>query len=150
MLNPNCEGIIIAAMAMADGHRAEITSDRVEMHLASCATCRVEVDQQLEVKALLDKQQRQPQIEHLWAKIETSLPETPLAKKPSASRQPFILPVLLLLGYKLFEMIPDRDFGLVFKLVPILVTIAAFGYLKVNPFKINTELALEHGEEFDE
>jgi hypothetical protein len=47
---------------------------------------------------------------------------------------------LLLLGYKLIEMIPDRDFGLLFKLVPILLTVVVFGYLKENPFKINPEL----------
>jgi hypothetical protein len=43
-------------------------------------------------------------------------------------------------------MIPDRDFGLLFKIMPILLVVAFFGYLKVNPFKINTELRLE-GEE---
>jgi hypothetical protein len=51
-----------------------------------------------------------------------------------------------LVGYKLVEMIPDRGFGLLFKLVPIIFVVAAFGYLKVNPFKINTELTLEGGE----
>jgi hypothetical protein len=50
---------------------------------------------------------------------------------------------VLLLGYRLAEMIPDRDFGLVFKLVPVLLVIAAFSYLRENPFKINTELRLE-------
>ncbi|CAN5768081.1 hypothetical protein BH20ACI3_BH20ACI3_22280 [soil metagenome] len=40
-------------------------------------------------------------------------------------------------------MIPDRHLGLLFKLVPILLVIAAFSYLRENPFKINFELTLE-------
>jgi len=153
MQKSTCEQIRIAAMAIADGHQTETTemsSDRVEAHLANCPTCRVEVDQLRAVSALLDMQQRQPQTEHLWARIEMSLPDATLAKKPSSSSYPFKLLGLLLLGYKLFEMIPDRDFGLLFKLIPILFVVAAFGYIKVNPFKINTELALEGGEEFDD
>jgi hypothetical protein len=50
---------------------------------------------------------------------------------------------LLLLGYRLVEMIPDRHLGLLFKLVPILLVIAAFSYLRENPFKINSQLTLE-------
>jgi hypothetical protein len=40
-------------------------------------------------------------------------------------------------------MVPDRDFGFLFKLLPVLLVIAAFSYLRENPFKINTELRLE-------
>jgi len=40
-------------------------------------------------------------------------------------------------------MIPDRDFGLLFKLLPVVLVIAAFTYLKENPFKIHSELSLE-------
>jgi hypothetical protein len=49
----------------------------------------------------------------------------------------------LLLGYRLLELLPDRDFSFLFKFVPVLLVIAAFGYLKENPFKINAELSLE-------
>lgn len=50
---------------------------------------------------------------------------------------------VLLLGYRIAEMIPDHDFGLVFKFIPVLFVIVAFGYLRENPFKINTELRFE-------
>jgi len=50
---------------------------------------------------------------------------------------------LLLLGYCLLEIVPNRHLGLLFKLVPILLVIAAFSYLRENPFRINTQLTLE-------
>jgi hypothetical protein len=49
---------------------------------------------------------------------------------------------VLLLGYRIVEMAPDRDFGLLFKLVPVALVIAAFSYLKENPFKVHSELSL--------
>ena len=50
---------------------------------------------------------------------------------------------VLLFGYRIVELIPDRDFGLLFKLVPVLFVIATFSYLRENPFKINSDLKLE-------
>jgi hypothetical protein len=148
-----CETIRIAAMAIADGHQAEMTemtSHRIEEHLADCATCRLEIDQLRALDALMNIQQRQPQSERLWSRIEMSLPETSMAKNESSTSHLFILLGLFLIGYKLFEMIPDRDLGFLFKLIPIFFVVAAFAYLKVNPFKIDTELALEGGDEFDD
>ena len=153
MQKVTCETIRIAAMAIADGQQAEMTemtSHRIEEHLADCATCRLEVDQLRAVNALMNMQQRQPQSEHLWTRIEMSLPETPMAKNESTPSHLFKLLGLFLIGYKLFEMIPDRNLGFLFKLIPILFIVAAFAYMKVNPFKINTELELEGGEEFDD
>jgi hypothetical protein len=49
----------------------------------------------------------------------------------------------LLLGYRIVEMLPDRHFGVLFKLVPVLFVLAAFTYLRENPFKIDSELRLE-------
>jgi hypothetical protein len=40
-------------------------------------------------------------------------------------------------------MVPDRSPGWSFKLVPLLLAVAAFVYLRENPFKINAELRLE-------
>jgi hypothetical protein len=50
---------------------------------------------------------------------------------------------VLLVGYRIVEMVPERDFGFMFKLVPLLFVIAAFRYLRENPFKIDSELRLE-------
>jgi hypothetical protein len=143
MTKPECTSVRIAAMAMAraDGYQAEMLPDRVEMHLANCEDCRRELDQLRSLATLLNGQNRQQRIEHVWPRIEARLTGA-LEKEPTV-RQPFILLGVLLLGYKLVEMIPDRDFDFLFKLVPILFIVAVFGYLRLNPFKINTELTLE-------
>jgi predicted anti-sigma-YlaC factor YlaD len=146
MTNPTCESVFVAAMALADGYQAEMSPNQIEMHLANCPDCRRELDQLAAIATLLDSQKRQPRIEHIWTSIEARLIDAPVTQNPSTAWNPFILLGVLLVCYKLVEMIPDRDFGLLFKIIPILLVVAFFGYLKVNPFKINTELRLE-GEE---
>jgi hypothetical protein len=140
----NCESVCMAAMALADGYQAEVSAEQIEAHLADCADCRQELSQLRALATLLAGQKRQQQSEHIWAGIVRRLPDAP--QNGSQTWQPFALLGVLLLGYKLVEMIPDRDFGLLFKFVPILFVVAAFGYLKENPFKINANLKLEGGE----
>ncbi|HET9788703.1 MAG TPA: hypothetical protein VFP47_16305, partial [Pyrinomonadaceae bacterium] len=55
----------------------------------------------------------------------------------------FIFLGALLLGYRLVELIPDRSFSFLYKFLPVLFVIAAFSYLRENPFKINSEITLE-------
>jgi uncharacterized membrane protein len=40
-------------------------------------------------------------------------------------------------------MLPARDLGLAFKLVPLVIVAFLFVLIKENPFRINTELVLE-------
>jgi hypothetical protein len=144
MTELNCESVCMSAMAMADGYQAEVSAEQIDAHLAGCADCRQELDQLRAVATLLAGQKRQQQNAHIWAGIVRRLPDSP--QSTSQTWQPFALLGVLLLGYKLAEMLPDRDFGLLFKLVPVVLIVAAFGYLKENPFKINAELRLEDGE----
>ena len=46
-------------------------------------------------------------------------------------------------GDQLLEMLPAEEFGFLFKLVPLIFVFGLFGFLKENPFKINTRLTLE-------
>jgi hypothetical protein len=133
----------MAAMAIADGQQSELSSDQIEAHLANCSECRREIGELRTLSSLLNAQQWRQQTADLWQRVEQRLPNA--APKPSTSVgwQPLIVLSALLLGYRLVEMVPDRDLGFVFKLVPLLLVIAAFSYLRENPFKINTELRLE-------
>ncbi len=142
MSDLNCESVSMAAMVIADGHQPELSSEEIETHLASCAECRREVGQLQELSSLLEPQKRRLRTENLWERIEHRLPH-----RPRSNASP-VLPSLiflsaLLLGYRLLELIPDRDPSFVFKVVPVLLVIAAFTYLRENPFKINCELRLE-------
>ena len=143
MTKPNCEVVCMSAMAIEDGCVSELSADQIEAHLAGCAECRDELRQMRALTSLLNGQERRARTESVWENVEQHLPVAWPARITSRARYPFVILGVLLLGYRLVEMIPDRQLGFLFKLVPILFVIAAFGYLRENPFKINAELTLE-------
>ena len=143
MTKLNCESVSMAAMAIADGYQSELSSYQIKAHLASCSECRREVGQLLLLSSLLDAQERRQRTENLWRQVERRLPDAKPAPSASRAWHPFMLLGALLLGYRVVEMIPDHDFGFLFKLVPVLFVIVAFIYLRENPFKIDSGLRLE-------
>ncbi|MEP7273659.1 MAG: zf-HC2 domain-containing protein [Acidobacteriota bacterium] len=144
MTEPNCENVCMVVMAIADGNSSELSTEHIEAHLASCSDCRREVEQLRALTGLLDSQQRRERMESVWPRVEQQLLADAVRARPASHTwYPLVLLGLLLLGYRIVEMVPDRDFGLLFKLVPILFVIAAFGYLRENPFKVNSDLRLE-------
>jgi len=139
----DCEIVCMAVMAMADGDVSELSPEQIKAHLAACSGCRREVEHSQALSSLLDKQKRRLRTESVWKHIEPRLAYAPASQNASPVLFPFILLGGLLLGYRLIQMIPDRDFGFFFKLVPVLFVIAAFSFLRENPFKIHPELRLE-------
>ncbi len=138
----NCESVAMAAMAIADGYQPELSSEQIGTHLASCADCRRALEQLQKLSSLLDTQERRLRTENLWQEIEPRLSDVTRTSTSRVSAS-FMFLGAVLLGYRLLELIPDRDFSFLFKFVPVLLVIAAFGYLRENPFKINSELSLE-------
>jgi hypothetical protein len=132
----------MAVMAIADGYQSELSSEQIGAHLASCADCRREVEQLQELSSLLNTQERRLPTKDLWQQIERRLPNV-TRTNTSRFSPAFMFLGALLLGYRLLELIPDRDFSFLFKFVPVLLVIAAFSYLRENPFKINSKLSLE-------
>lgn len=143
MTTLHCERVCMAAMAIADGYPSELSSEQVEAHLTSCSDCRREIGQGRLLSSLLDAHERRQRTENVWRLVERRLHDASTAQSTSRSWHPFILLGILLLGHRIIEMVPDRDFGFSFKLVPVLFVIAAFSYLGENPFKIDSELRLE-------
>jgi hypothetical protein len=76
----------------------------------------------------------------LWPAIENRIAKR---ARPVVGWQPFALMGLLLIIYKLLEMLPTRDPGMALKLVPLVIVVLLFVLIKENPFRINTELVLE-------
>jgi hypothetical protein len=76
----------------------------------------------------------------LWSGIEKQIDAKPASQ---IGWQPFALLGVVLVGYKLLEMLPTRDFGPAFRLVPIVFIVLLFIFIKENPFKINAELMPE-------
>jgi hypothetical protein len=143
MTELNCESVCMAAMATADGYQADLSPNEIKTHLTDCADCRQEIEQLRALSSLLDTQKRQPQVADTWAALEARLPAGPAEQSPAPQRNLFLLLGVMLLGYRLVEMLPDRDLIWLFKVLPIILVAAAFIYLRENPFKLNAELRFE-------
>ena len=143
MTRLDCESVCMAAMAIADGYHSPMSSDQIETHLAGCSDCRRELGQLRALSSLLDKQERRQRTEDVSDLVERRLSTPSRAQNSSQAWRPFILLGVLLLGSRIVELIPDRDFGVLFKLLPVLFVLAVFSYLRENPFKIDSELRLE-------
>ncbi|MDQ3749360.1 MAG: hypothetical protein M3367_10175 [Acidobacteriota bacterium] len=139
-----CEETILSAMAEMDGEPPLLSAERTAWHLSRCEGCRAEIKRQAVAVTLLQKQKRRTDTAevNLWSEIEKRIDEKAVSE-PVAQRQFFLLLGAILVAYKLLEMLPVRDFGFSFKLVPVIFIVALFYLLKENPFKINTELKLE-------
>jgi len=140
MNKTNCEDILIQKSALLDGESADLSAEEINAHLETCENCQQEIEQMENVIFLLERQERRGIEADLWSAIEKRI-GTETATE--TSWQPFILLGAFFVVYKLVEMLPERDFGLALKLVPFVLVAALFGFLKENPFKINTELILE-------
>lgn len=138
MKEMNCENALMVKMAEMDGEETGISSEQINSHLADCESCRREFEQMRTADILLKSQARREQAADLWSAIETQIEAK---SNPRIGWKPFVLLGLVLVVYKLLEMLPSQDFGLAFKLVPLAFIVALFVFLKENPFKINAELA---------
>lgn len=145
MSQERCENVLLAIMAIADGEKPLLSADLVSAHLENCSECRREAEQINRLASLLDGQKRREHSLNLWPAINERWESAATVAAVAGSRKwpAFLALGLLLVIYKLVEMIPQRDLGLVFKLVPLLLVIIIFAYVKENPFKINLELTLE-------
>lgn len=135
-----CEDVLMSQMAAADGEEPEFTKQQLSTHIAGCANCQHELQQLQALDQLLTGHTLSETHVDLWPAIENRI-----AKPTSATFrwQPFALIGLLLVIYKLLEMLPARDPGLAFKLVPLVIVVLLFVFIRENPFRINTELVLE-------
>jgi len=142
MTDIDCESVRVAAMALADGEESSLRSSEIEAHLVSCDGCREEIEQFRATNQLFSLQQRLSEEADLWPTISERLQAT------TATTRPFRWRVLLLFGlplfgYKFFLLLSQATPSLWSKMVPVILMIAIFTYLKTNPFKINCELTLE-------
>jgi len=135
----SCEDVLLAQMAAADGEAPGLSKEEVAAHIAGCANSQHELKQLQALDQVLGGHTVSELDVDLWLAIENRIP-----KRPRAVRwRQFAVIGLLLVIYKLLEMLPAQDPGLVFKLVPLAIVILLFVFIKENPFRINTELVME-------
>ena len=133
----SCEDVLMAQMAVADGEEPAFSKELIAAHMTGCANCQNELKQLLALDRVLASHTVAEQQVDLWHQIENRI------AKPTLSWRPFALIGLLLIVYKLLEMLPARDIGMAFKLVPLVIVTLLFVFIKENPFRINTELVME-------
>jgi len=133
----SCEDVLMAQMAAADGEEPAFSKEQLATHMTGCTNCQSELKQLLALDRVLVSHTLAEQHVDLWPEIENRI------AKPALGWRPFALIGLLLIIYKLLEMLPARDLGLAFKLVPLVIVILLFVFIKENPFRINTELVME-------
>jgi hypothetical protein len=138
----NCEDILMAAMAAADGEDAGLSLEQIEMHLAGCESCRLETERGESLSRLLENFERREMQADLWPAISGRL-ETHPARGAGWGWHIFAAFAGMLVLYKLVEMLPKTAPGYLLKIAPIAIAAALFILLRENPFKINTELITE-------
>ena len=139
MKDLTCERVLIAMMAAADGESAELSVEEMKAHLSACEECRAEVVRMKQVNELFQEATRRESAIDLWPAINSRL----VQQSPRVGWQVYAVVGALLLGYKLFEMLPEAGPGWAIRLAPLVIFGALLLVLKENPFRINTELVLE-------
>lgn len=138
MKQANCEDVLMAAMALADGEESGLAGAAIDAHLAGCENCRFEMEQAAGAVRLFEGRERVAYRPDLWPEIEKRV------AKDAKSRTPvFWLLGAFLVAYKLLEMLPGQAPGHAFRIVPVVIVAAVFILLRENPFKIKTELIPE-------
>ena len=140
MNDVNCDDVLMAWMAESDGEKSTLAGDQISAHINSCGKCQQEVEQILRVDSVLKRQTRQQHDANLWPDVEKHLDSR---SGPQIGWAPFGLFGAIFVAYKLFERLSERDPGLAFKLLPLILIVGLFVLIRENPFRINAELTLE-------
>lgn len=139
MKDLTCEKVLIAMMAAADGESAELSPEEMKAHLSACEDCREETARMQQVNEIFREATRRESKIDLWPAVNGRL----VQQSPRIGWQVYAVVGVLLLGYKLFEMLPEADPGWAIRLAPLIIFGALLLVLRENPFRINTELVLE-------
>ena len=135
----NCESVLMAHMASSDGEGQNLSREHLA-HVESCINCQQELKQMKFVNEMIGSHTLiKPEVK-LWTSISKRIGR---GTRPLSNRRPYALIGLLLVTYKFLEMLPERDLGLVFKVVPLAIVFSLFLLIKENPFRINSDLTLE-------
>ncbi len=142
MTEINCESVSIAAMALADGEVPMLLPEDIEKHLVNCERCREEIEQLQTLNQFVSSQQRLRQHVEVWPMVNERIESTAETQRSLGWRL-LLLFVIPLFGYRFLLLLFQAAPSFWLKLAPLVFVIAAFIYLKTNPFKINSELSLK-------
>jgi len=140
MNEPNCEEVLMARMAEADGEKPLLSTEQMSLHISNCGNCQRVIEELLHADSLLKGQARHEHEATLWPAVEKRLGSRVV---PQIGWLPFVLLGIIFVAYKLLEMLSEGAPGVPFKLVPLILVVVLFVLIRENPFRINAELTLE-------
>lgn len=139
MNSSECEKIQLSVMALRDGEEPTVSSEQIELHLASCEKCRIQAQELKEVDQLLNRQALRVHEADVWSGVQKQIGST----SHSVSWQPFAAIAVLLVAYKFLTMLAGETPALLLNFVPLVLMLGLFILIKENPFRINSEIMLE-------
>ena len=134
----SCEEWRLAAMALADGETPPVSPATIEAHVGTCDGCRRAIEELQELARIWEGQRRPDYHVDLWPAIHDRLGRLKRGWLPTL--------VVLLVLFKLADLLTDTSLALWVQVVPGLMAAAAFAALRQNPFRIQTDLALREAE----
>src|SRR4029078_743703 len=126
----NCENVLLAMMVAADGEKAQLSPEEIKEHLNACEECSFDVGRTQGFNDILGRASRAESNVDLWPTISRRLDQ----QASTVSWQPYVVVGVLLLVYKLFELLPTHRPGWAITLVPLIIFGALFVFLRENPF----------------
>ena len=140
MTDIDCESVRLAAMALSDGESSPLGREEIEEHLNKCELCSEEMESLFVINEMFKSQNRVSIQADVWPVINQRLESK--AASTSFKWRLLLLFGIPLFGYKGLSLLLQTTPSLWSKLVPVLLVIGIFTYLRTNPFKINSELTL--------
>jgi anti-sigma factor RsiW len=130
-------------MAALDGETPPLSEQEIRGHLATCAACRVEVEQLQRAMAPLDRQKPRVFAQDVWPGVEAALRNQTAPAQPRREVYVFAVLGLFLFACKVLGVLPELGGNWLPKVLPLVAAIVLFGALKQNPFHITGNLKLE-------
>jgi anti-sigma factor RsiW len=136
MDTPQCDAIIVAAMAWMDGEAAPIDRAEIDVHILTCRHCASEIETLRSLAERLAPVSRAAVTADVWPAIEAQL------DRPHAIPAGLVLTAaaVFLLAWRALEAAAMDP--LTWWTRPVTVGVAAllFLYLRVNPFRVEPRL----------
>jgi anti-sigma factor RsiW len=143
MMSERCEKVRLAALAALDGETPPLSEQEIHEHLATCAACRVEVEQLQRAIAPLNRQKPRLFTEDVWPSVEAALRRQPAPVASCREAYGFAVLGLFLLACKVLGVLPGPGDNWLPKVLPLAAVFVLFGVLRQNPFHLTGNLKLE-------
>jgi anti-sigma factor RsiW len=136
MDTPQCDAIVLSAMAWMDGEAAPIDRDEIDAHILTCRHCASEIEALRLLAERLTTVNRAVATADVWPTVEARL------DRPEAIPSGFVLTAgsVCLLAWRALEAATMDPLAWWTRPVAVGVAVLMFLCLRVNPFRVEPRL----------